>query len=244
MQLYPAIDIKNGKCVRLRQGRFDDVTIYNDDPVSVAKEFETKGATFIHCVDLDGARDGESGNVPVILKVAESVSIPVEIGGGIRSEETVRKYLDGGIARVIIGTKAVREPEFVEKLIKDFGSDRVVVGIDAKDGMTAISGWEEVSKETAVETALKMKAIGVKTIIYTDISRDGMLTGPNYERTKELADKTGLFVVASGGISGIDNLSKLDELGIPGVIIGKAIYEKRIDLEEAVKQFERKIRRS
>ncbi len=239
MQLYPAIDIKNGKCVRLCQGRFDDVTVYNDDPVSVAKEFEAKGATFIHCVDLDGARDGESANVPIVLNVAKSVNIPVEIGGGIRSTEAVRKYLDGGIARVIIGTKAVKEPKFVEELIKEFGSDRVVVGIDAKDGMTAISGWEEVSRETAVETALRMKSIGVKTIIYTDISRDGMLTGPNYERTKELSEKTGLNVVASGGISGIDNLRKLNELGIPGVIIGKAIYEKRIDIEEAVKIFER-----
>ncbi len=238
MKLYPAIDIKDGQCVRLRQGVYEDKTVYADSPWKVAKEFEAAGAKFIHLVDLDGAREGRSVNDEAVRDIIENVSIPVEIGGGIRTTEDINKKLSLGVSRVIIGTEAVRRPDFVRESILEFGPEKIVVGIDAKNGMVAVSGWEELSAVSATDLALLMKDMGVKTIIYTDISKDGMLSGPNVEQTRILAEETGLDIVASGGVSSAEDLRKLKEAGIYGAILGKALYEHRIDLKEAVKEFE------
>lgn len=239
MRLYPAIDIKDGKAVRLKKGEFNEVTVYSENPYEIALKFKEAGAHFIHCVDLDGALAGRSVNADAIRKIVESVDIPVELGGGIRSIENIREVLDLGVYRAILGTKAVEDPDFVKEAIDEFGSDRIVVGIDAKDGKVAIKGWESLSEYTAVELALKMKDLGVKTIIYTDISRDGMLTGPNVEQTKKLSDETGLDIIASGGMSRMKDLEDVSNAKIHGAIIGKAYYEKKIDLVEAVNKYER-----
>ncbi len=239
MRLYPAIDIKDGKAVRLKKGEFNEVTVYSENPYEIALKFKEAGAHFIHCVDLDGALAGRSVNADAIRKIVESVDIPVELGGGIRSIENIREVLDLGVYRAILGTKAVEDPDFVKEAIDEFGPDRIVVGIDAKDGKVAIKGWESLSEYTAVELALKMKDLGVKTIIYTDISRDGMLTGPNVEQTKKLSDETGLDIIASGGMSSMKDLEDVSNAKIHGAIIGKAYYEKKIDLVEAVNKYER-----
>lgn len=238
MQLYPAIDMKNGQCVRLRQGAFDQITIYSDSPEKVATYWQEKGASFLHLVDLDGALAGYSVNEPAMKKIIETVSVPIQIGGGIRTKKAVERMLDLGAKRVIIGTKAVERPEFLEELIRQFGEESIVAGIDAKEGMVAIEGWEQVSKIKALDLCLKLKEFGVKHVVYTDISRDGMLSGPNVEATKLLTLETGLDIIASGGVSCMEDLEHLHRQGIQGAIIGKALYEKRIDLEEAVKRFE------
>lgn len=238
MQLYPAIDLKNGQCVRLKQGEFKEITVYSDKPEEIAALWQEQGATYLHLVDLDGALAGHSVNEEVIRKIVNTVSIPVEIGGGIRSEEAIASMLSLGVARVIIGTKAVKQPEFIRDMIEKFGADRIVLGVDAKDGMVAVEGWETVSEITASDLCSRMKKFGIRHIVYTDISRDGMLSGPNVAYTKKLTDETGLDVIASGGMSSMEDLRQLYEAGVQGAIIGKALYEKRIDLAEAVKTFE------
>ena len=189
-------------------------------------------------MDLDGALAGHSVNEEAIRKIVEHVSIPIEIGGGIRSEEAVRSMLGLGVKRVIIGTKAVEHPEFLEEMVGKFGEDAIVAGVDAKNGMVAVEGWEKVSSMAAGELCLKMKGYGVKHIVYTDISRDGMLSGPNVKATKRLTDDTGLDIIASGGVSCMQDLKELHEAGIRGAIIGKALYENRIHLKEAVMLYE------
>lgn len=237
MQLYPAIDMKNGQCVRLKQGAFKEITVYSDTPEKVAAYWESCGATYLHLVDLDGALAGYSVNEEVIRRIVNTVSIPIEIGGGIRSARAVESMLKLGVARVIIGTKAVENPEFIRDMVRQFGTGRIVVGVDAKDGMVAIEGWEKVSTVTASELCGQMKAYGVSHIVYTDISRDGMLTGPNVEATKKLTCDTGMDIIASGGMSSMDDLRRLYEAGVKGAIIGKALYENRIDLKGAVAEF-------
>ncbi len=237
MKLFPAIDIKDGKCVRLKQGKFDEVTVYCEEPYKVAKYFEECGADYIHLVDLDGALQGQTVNANAIKKIVETVNIPVELGGGIRTMDNIRDILALGVDRVIIGTKAVQNPEFVLEAVNTFGADKIVVGIDAKNGLVAISGWEEVSKVSALDLCLDMRNIGIKTVIYTDIAKDGMLSGPNLFQTKMLAEETGLDIVASGGVSSMVDLISLNSNEIYGAIIGKAIYENKIDLAEAVKLF-------
>lgn len=239
MKLYPAIDIKNGQCVRLRQGKFDDVIIYSNNPVDIAKEWEASGASFIHLVDLDGALCGHAVNAEVIKKITSTVNIPVELGGGIRTIKDIEDILALQVTRVIIGTKAAENPNFIKEAIDKFGADRIVAGIDAKDGLVAIHGWEKVSNIKAIDLCMEMKKIGVKTIIYTDISKDGMLSGPNVYQTKLLSDQTGLDIIASGGVSGLQDLEHINDAGIHGAIIGKALYEKKIDLRQAVAMFER-----
>ena len=209
MQLYPAIDIKGGQCVRLTQGLFDNVKVYSDTPADMARMWRDQGATFLHLVDLDGALAGRSVNEAVIRSIVEAIDIPVEIGGGIRTAEAVRNMLDLGVARV-----------------------------DARDGLVAIQGWEELSSVTARELCLKMKELGVLHIVYTDIARDGMLNGPNVEATRELTMDTGLDIIASGGVSSMEDLRRLYDAGIQGAIIGKALYENRVDLREAVRAFQ------
>ena len=240
MLLFPAIDIKNGQCVRLRQGSFQDVLVYSDIPLKIAKQWEAAGASFIHIVDLDGALVGHSVNDEVIKTIVSEVKIPVQVGGGIRTIKDIENKLNLGVERVIIGTKAVKDPGFIKEAIAKFGSKRIVIGIDAKNGMVAIEGWEKVSEYTAVALALEMKKYGVKTIVYTDISKDGMLQGPNIPHTKELADSTGLNIIASGGVSSLKDLEMLAENEIYGAIIGKALYENKVDLRKAVELFEKK----
>lgn len=239
MKLFPAIDIKDGQAVRLRKGVYDDKTVYADEPYLVAMDFEKKGAGFIHLVDLDGARDGRFTNKATVQKIIANVSIPVEIGGGVRTLSDIKERLDIGVNRVILGTALIKDPDLAKEAVEMFGADRIVAGIDAKDGLVCVSGWEEKSQTTAVELCLSMKAKGLKTVIYTDISRDGMLSGPNLEKTKELIDKTGMDIVVSGGVSSIEDLRNAEKIKPAGVIFGKALYEGLIDLEQAVKEFER-----
>lgn len=239
MQLYPAIDMKDGKCVRLKQGEFSDVTVYYDEPYQAAAAFEKAGASFIHLVDLDGALAGRSVNETAIQKIVSSVSVPCELGGGIRTEEDIERVLSYGIFRVIIGTKAVSDPSFVQEAVRKFGAEHIVVGVDAKNGMVATHGWKTVSEVSAVDLCLTMKKAGILSVVYTDIARDGMLSGPNVAMTKELTDRTGLNIIASGGVSCMDDLQRLSDAGVKGAIIGKAIYEKRIDVAAAVAAFER-----
>ncbi len=239
MILYPAIDIRNGQCVRLRQGQFHDAEVYSHSPVKIAKLWEAQGASHIHIVDLDGALAGCSMNEDVIRDIVSSVGIPVQTGGGIRTIKDIETKLSLGVSRVIIGTKAVENPQFVKEAIACFGPDRIVVGIDAKQGMVAIQGWEKVSNYKAVSLALEMKEYGVKTIVYTDITRDGMLQGPNIEHTEEIVRVTGLSVIASGGVASMKDLEAVYQIPVAGAIIGKALYENRIDLRAAIERFER-----
>lgn len=238
MKLYPAIDMKDGKCVRLKQGEFNDIKVYCDEPWKVAKYFEENGASFIHLVDLDGALKGHSVNEESIKRIVSEVNIPCELGGGIRTARDIERVLSYGINRVIIGTKAVSSPEFVREAVEKFGSEKIVIGVDAKDGFVAVEGWEQLSDKTALSMCLTMKELGVRHIVYTDISKDGMLSGPNVAMTKKLTDETGLDIIASGGVSGAEDLRSLAAAGIKGAIIGKAIYENRINIRDAVREFE------
>ena len=204
----------------------------------MTKMWVSQGATFLHLVDLDGALAGQSVNRSVIRGIVESVSVPVQVGGGIRSHEAVKSMLELGVRRVIIGTRAAKEPEFIRELTARFDPEQIVAGIDAKDGLVAVEGWEKVSSITALELCLRMKEYGVRHVVYTDISRDGMLSGPNVEATEKLTKDTGLDIIASGGVSCMDDLRKLRDRGIRGAIIGKALYEKKLDLKEAVGRFQ------
>lgn len=233
MIIYPAIDVKDGKCVRLVQGRFDDVTVYSSHPWEMAKKFEQMGAEYLHVVDLDGARMGEPQNINIISDMAVKLGIPVQLGGGIRSIEMIEIILCKGIHRVILGTSAVKDPELVKKAIRAFGNN-LAVAIDAKDGMVAIEGWAKTSEFTAIGFAKKMEEYGAKTIIYTDISRDGMLNGPNLKAMEDMTKAVGIDVIASGGIRNLQDIKNLKELGVSGAIVGKAIYTGDIDLKEAI----------
>lgn len=238
MRLYPAIDMKNGQCVRLRQGLFDEVNVYSDSPAEMAALWESKGARFLHLVDLDGALAGRLVNEAAIREIVGRVHIPVQLGGGVRSMENIEALRKLGVFRVIIGTKAVEEPEFVREAVKVFGAEHIVVGIDAKDGRVATRGWESVSEITAMDLCKKMEEYGVRTVVYTDISKDGMMQGPNVSMTKALSDGTSMDIIASGGVAGMADLDAIQEAGIHGAILGKALYEKKIDLAEAVARLE------
>jgi len=234
MIIYPAVDIKDGKCVRLLQGRFSDVTVYSDNPLDMAKKWEEAGAEYLHVVDLDGARTGKSKNSDIITEIAAAVKMPVQLGGGIRSMETIEDYLSKGIQRVILGTSAVKDPEFVKIALEKYG-ERVVIGIDAKDGMVAIEGWEKTSDFTAVDFARKMVELGARTIIYTDIAQDGTLNGPNLKSMKEMIDSVEAEIIASGGVGSLQDIKNLKEINAQGVIVGKALYTGAVDLKEAIK---------
>lgn len=233
MRIYPAIDIKDGKCVRLLRGSFDDVTVYGDDPAEMAKRWESEGGEYIHVVDLDGAVKGHGVNAEAIRRICESVSMPVQTGGGIRTMEDIEAKLSCGISRVIIGTKAVSDPEFIKNAVAKYG-DKIAVGIDAKDGKVAIEGWEKTTEFGAVEFAKKMAELGVKTIIYTDIATDGTLAGPNVEAMKEMASNIDVDVIASGGIGNMDHIMSLAGTGVEGVIVGRALYTGGVELAAAV----------
>ncbi len=235
MLLIPAIDLKDGRCVRLRQGRMDDETIFSDDPVDVAGRWVEAGARRLHLVDLNGAFAGEPVNGEVIQAIAKRYpDLPIQVGGGIRDEATIQAYLDVGVTYVIIGTQAVKEPEFVARACKAFPG-HVVVGLDAKDGKVAINGWAEITEHNVVDMAKQFEQDGVEAIVYTDIGRDGMLTGPNIEATQALAKAINIPVVASGGITNIDDIRALCEVessGINAAITGRAIYEGTLDFAE------------
>lgn len=232
MIIYPAIDIRGGKCVRLLQGNYNEMTVFSDDPLSMALKFQQDGAKYVHIVDLDGAR-GESTNRKLISAIAKALMIPVQTGGGIRTMEDIDELLNCGITRVILGTSAVKNPELVKNAVLKYGS-RVAVGIDAKDGYVAIEGWEKTSEFLAVEFAQKMELLGVKSIIYTDIATDGMLSGPNLGAMGEMLSSVGMEVIASGGVSKTDDLFELKRIGVHGAIVGKAIYTGAIDLRTAL----------
>ena len=233
MKVIPAIDIIGGACVRLTKGEFASKKVYATDPVAVAQDFERQGATLIHVVDLDGARTGVSANKELILKIAKSISIPLEVGGGIRDEVVAREYLSAGVARVVIGTKAQTDPAFLTSLIKEFGSARIVVALEIKGGKLAVEGWQKTLDTDGTDFAKRMKALGVTEILCTDVERDGTMTEPNYELVRSLA-QMGFNVVASGGISDMKALTTLKSIGLFGAIVGKAIYEGTIDIKNAL----------
>ncbi|ADU31776.1 1-(5-phosphoribosyl)-5-[(5-phosphoribosylamino)methylideneamino]imidazole-4-carboxamide isomerase [Evansella cellulosilytica] len=240
--IYPAIDIRGGKCVRLLQGDYEKETVYGDSPFTMAKSFEDKGATWIHTVDLDGAKKGEPVNHEVVLKTAQELSANVQIGGGIRTSASVSQYLDNGVARVILGSSAISDPAFVKEMLRTYGGKRVAIGIDARDGYVATHGWLKTSEVKAEELAQELVEFGAETFIMTDISRDGMLSGPNVEAIAALGKTTGKEVIASGGMSEMkdiaDLVARIDD-GVSGAIIGKALYTGRISLEEALKEVSR-----
>jgi phosphoribosylformimino-5-aminoimidazole carboxamide ribotide isomerase len=236
MLIIPAIDLKEGKCVRLEQGLMDRATVYSDDPATTAKHWEARGAELLHVVDLNGAFAGVPKNLEAIKAIRAAIRIPIEVGGGIRDMATIRTLVSIGIDRIILGTAAIENPAFVQEACTVFPG-KIIVGIDAKDGMVAIKGWAEVTAVKAVDLALRMQEYGVIAIIYTDIKRDGMLTGPNIEATKALAKALHIPVIASGGVhtmKDIEDLLAVRYSGVSGVITGKAIYSGSLDLKEAI----------
>ena len=233
MDILPAIDLKDGKAVRLSKGIMDSAKVYSSEPWEVAKEFEKVGSKWVHLVDLNGAFKGEPANLEQIKKIRQNCNLHIEVGGGIRDEDTIKMYMDLGVDRVILGSIALREPDFVKKAAKKYP---IVVGIDAKDGMVAVEGWAEVSSIKATTLAKEFANAGVQAIICTDISKDGMLSGVNVEFTEEIARQSGIPTIASGGVKGVDDILKCKQSGIiSGVIVGKAYYEGKINLEEAFK---------
>lgn len=238
MLLIPAIDIKDGKCVRLRQGNMDDVTVFADDPVSAAQRWVESGAQRLHIVDLDGATVGEPVNAEVVHRITELYpELPIQIGGGIRDEDGVQAYLEAGVQYVILGTKAVNEPHFVSDLCVEFPR-HIIVGLDAREGKLAVDGWSKLSKHNLIDLAQQFESDGVEAILYTDISRDGMLSGVNVEATKELAESIRIPVIAAGGLTDLNDLKAVcavEESGVQGVIAGRAIYEGTLDFAEGLK---------
>ena len=233
MLIYPAIDLFEGKAVRLFKGDYAQMTVYSENPSEVALDFKNSGATHIHLVDLEGAKNGETPNLDTVIKIKETTNLFCEIGGGIRSMETIDRYINAGIDRVILGTAAVTKEGFVKEAVEKYG-EKIAVGIDIKDGFVAIKGWTEVSSLEAFEFCEKLEKIGVKTIICTDISKDGAMVGTNHELYRQLSQKFGLQIIASGGVSSIEDVEKLAKLDLYGAIIGKAYYTKAIDLKTAI----------
>lgn len=233
MIILPAIDLLGRKAVRLLKGDYNQVTVYSDSPLEVAEKFKSLGATHIHMVDLDGAKYGTAPNMDIVAEVTENTGLFVEIGGGIRSMETVKKYIDAGISRVILGTAAICDEDFLKEAVKAYG-EKIAVGADVKDGKIAVKGWLEQSDVTLDEFFLKMQDLGVKNIICTDISRDGAMRGTNLELYRELSAKYSLDITASGGVSSIEDVKRLREMNLYGAIIGKAYYTGAVDLEEAI----------
>ncbi|MEO0926807.1 MAG: 1-(5-phosphoribosyl)-5-[(5-phosphoribosylamino)methylideneamino]imidazole-4-carboxamide isomerase [Cyanobacteria bacterium J06643_13] len=237
MEVIPAIDLLDGKCVRLYQGDYDQASVFSDNPVEIARQWAAEGATRMHVVDLDGAKEGKSVNLSVIEAIARAIEIPVQVGGGLRDRQGVTRLLETGVQRAILGTVAVEKPELVTELCQEF-PDQIVVGIDARDGMVATRGWLETSEVAATDLAQRMANQGAAAIIYTDIHRDGTLSGPNVEALRELAEAIKIPVIASGGVSSLTDLLSLlslESVGVNGVIVGRAIYTGDVSLKEAVR---------
>lgn len=236
MIIIPAVDIKNGKCVRLSQGRMDAETVFSDDPAAMAKKWEDQGAQIIHVVDLDGAVGKQPRNLDTIRQIVERVDARIQVGGGIRNEDTIRMFLDMGVYRVIVGTEAIRNPTLVKSACRLF-PDRIVIGIDARNGLVAIEGWTQTTRVRAVDLAKQYEDLGVAAINFTDIHRDGMQTGPNITETRHLAESISIPVVASGGVSVLEDIIRLMPLaavGVVGVITGRALYSGSLDLKQAI----------
>jgi phosphoribosylformimino-5-aminoimidazole carboxamide ribotide isomerase len=238
MEVIPAIDLRKGRCVRLIQGDPRDETVYSQEPVSVAKLWKLKGAKRLHVIDLDGAFTGKLGNLEYVRDIVKATDMRVQFGGGLRELKVIEKVLAAGVERVILGTSVVQNKDFVKEALSEFGGKAVLAGIDAKKGMVAIKGWRTVTKVGAVDLAKEMAQLGVGAIIFTDIQRDGMLEGPNFGSTKEIARAVGIPVIASGGMSSyrdIEHMKRLEKYGITSLILGKALYSGKIDLKVAIK---------
>ncbi len=233
MRIFPAIDLYEGKAVRLLKGDYNQLTVYSENPIEIAKDFENQGATELHTVDLEGARDGGTPNIEIIKSFVQNTKLNVEVGGGIRSMETVKAYLDAGVRRVILGTAAVTDESFLIEAVQTYG-DKIAVGADIKDGKVAIKGWVEKSEYSTFEFFEKLQKIGVSTVICTDISKDGAMQGTNRELYKELSQKFNVNIIASGGVSTLDDIKALNEMDLFGAIIGKAYYTGAIKISEAL----------
>ena len=235
MQIFPAIDLRGGQVVRLCQGDYGRETVYGTDPCAQARDFLSAGARYLHVVDLDGARDGTLANFDSIAAIAKQGGLTIEVGGGIRTEERVRRYLDLGVGRCILGTIAVKDFDFTARMAQTYG-DQIAVGVDARDGYVAVNGWKELSREKGVDFCRRLRDAGVRTVIYTDISRDGAGRGTNLELYEELVQIEGLDVTASGGVGTLEELRRLEEMGIRAAILGKALYDGRLDLRTVVEE--------
>ena len=233
MQIFPAIDLRGGQVVRLYQGDYDRETVYAQDPCAVARSFLAAGARYLHVVDLDGARDGMLANFDTIAAIVKQGGLYIEVGGGIRTEDRIRRYLDLGVGRCILGTIAVKDFAFTARMAQTYG-DRIAVGVDARDGYVAVSGWKELSAERGVDFCRRLRDAGVKTVIYTDISRDGAEAGTNLDLYRELSEIQGLDITASGGVSSIEELKELQRIGTRAAILGKALYTGRLDLKTVI----------
>lgn len=234
MLIYPAIDIKDKSCVRLVQGSFDNITLYEKDPVKVALKWESMGAKILHLVDLDGARAGISINESVVKDIVKSVKIPVQIGGGIRDTKAVETYLSAGVAQVIIGTAAIKNPIWLKEMIERY-DDKIIVSIDARNGFIATDGWEDLSKKKALDYIKELKSFGLKRIVYTDIDKDGMLSGPNFKIYEDLKNTLDIEIIASGGVTTMKDIEILRNMRLYGAIVGKALYDGKLNLEEVLK---------
>ena len=233
MLILPAIDLRNGKCVNLVQGRAGEETIFSDHPVKMAMQWQQDGAEYLHLVDLDGAFGAESDNLHIVKEIVEVLQIPAQLGGGIRTMERLESVLGLGVARAILGTAALKNPSLVKSACREYGS-RIAVGIDAKDGMVATEGWLDISEKPALAFAKEMEDCGVQTIIYTDIKSDGMLQGPNFETTRAIADAASVNVIASGGIASLQDVQALKAVGVYGAIVGRALYTGALELTNAI----------
>ena len=234
MIIFPAIDIKDGRCVRLTQGKFDQVSIYNDNPAEVARLWESMGAQYIHLVDLDGAKDGSPASRDMVKSVIDAVDIPVQVGGGIRSLERADQLIELGARRIILGTAAVNDRELTQAVAERYPG-RTAVSVDAVNGMAAVNGWAKVSDTDVLDICTFMQEIGINTLIYTDILMDGMLKGPNFVEYERLMRETSLDIIASGGVTTKEDIERLAQMGIYGAIVGKALYDEKIDLKEAIR---------
>ena len=233
MNIFPAIDIIGAKAVRLERGDYNKMTVYSDSPLDVAKSFEAAGAEFLHVVDLEGAKDGTTPNLDVIVKIVGETSLKVEVGGGVRSDEVLEAYINAGVYRFILGTAAVNDPAFLERSVAKYGA-KVAVGVDLADGMVAIKGWREISKIKCEDFFQRLETLGVKTVICTDISKDGLLGGTNIELYRSLSEKFSIDIIASGGVSSLDDVRRLKEMNMYGAILVKELYAGKVDLAEAV----------
>lgn len=234
MIIYPAIDLKDQSCVRLTQGAYEKMTVYEKDPVKVAKRWEAMGAEILHLVDLDGAKNGNRVNQPVVKEILKNINIPIQLGGGIRDTEGVKTLLDLGVSQVIIGTVALENPAWIKEMIEIYG-DRIIVSIDAINGLIATHGWQTITEVKAIDFVKQLKSYGLGRIVYTDIEKDGMLIGPNFQMYEELAEKVDIEVIASGGVTTLEDIKRLKAMNLYGAIVGKALYDGKLDLEEVLK---------
>ena len=234
MEVIPAIDLRGGRCVRLVQGDYARETVFSEDPAEVARRWESAGAVRLHVVDLDGARTGTQANLDAIAGIVRAVGIPLQVGGGVRTAEDADALANLGVDRLVLGTAAVRDSQFVARLCQQFGGQRVVVAVDAKDGQVAIQGWQEHTNVSAADLVQDMTALGVPRFLYTDIARDGTLTQPNFTSIGRLSEGTGACILASGGVGRLEHLTRLAELGVEGAIVGRALYTGDVDLSQAL----------